>query len=265
MTQETNNPSQTPAPPTNWYGEIPADKAELRNWIANKQFKDQLTALESYHNFEKLQGIPSEHLLRLPKDGDAEGWGKLWGRLGRPETHDQYELPLPEGDDGSLAKEAAKWFHEQGVSKAAAQGITKKWNDHIAAIVKQQTEAAQADSMRQLNDLKTEWGNDYEKHAELSRRARNTIAKDAGFSDDDINNLESSIGTAKMLKLFAKLGGTTTEHPFASNAERPNGFGLTPDMARTQLDEARVKRIKGELSDEQWNKIIDRFGPIASP
>jgi len=249
-----------------WYGDLPADAApEFKDWIGTKGFKDPISALQSAHNAEKLIGAPADQILRLPtKADDAEGWGKVHARLGRPEKAEGYELPLPEGDDGAFAKLAAEQFFKAGVPKAAAQGIAKWWNDHIATTVaarqrEQETQATQA-----LEALKTEVGTEaWPKFEEFGRRGMRAYGEQAGLTTEDLGALERTLGTAKLLKLFNSLGQSTGESDFHGD-QGGGGGSMSPSQAKVKLEEARVLRVDGKMSEKDFLAISDKLAPLAN-
>src|SRR4051812_7514574 len=72
-----------PAAPADWTAGL---NEATRGFVENRGFKDPQTLADSYVNLEKLMGVPKDRLLQVPeKDDDAEGWGKVYNRLGRPE------------------------------------------------------------------------------------------------------------------------------------------------------------------------------------
>ena len=77
------------------------------------------------------------------KDATPEEWAAFYGQLGRPETPEGYELPLPEGDDGAFAKEMAPILHKHGVTAAQAKGLADDWNAMVQA---QQAQAQAAEA-----------------------------------------------------------------------------------------------------------------------
>src|SRR4051812_33433335 len=64
-------------------------------FVAEKQFKDMSTAIQSHRNLEKLVGVPADKLLRLPTDDSPEAWNAIYDKLGRPKDAAGYNLPLP--------------------------------------------------------------------------------------------------------------------------------------------------------------------------
>lgn len=249
---------------TPWYGEIPADRAELREWVENKGYKDPLAALESAWNLEKLAGAPPDQIIRLPKPDDAQGWEGVWNRLGRPEKPEDYELPVPEGDDGEFAKLASQWFHAAGVPKRAAQKIAEMVNQHVASQLQARRAELEQEAERQLDALKQEWGTEWDKRREFARRGFATYGKQAGLDEGDLAALEAAIGTAKMLKLFVALGETTGEHEFGAGGEGGGSGGLTPQQAKQKLDELRMQRLEGRVSLDDYMREAERLAPIAA-
>jgi len=260
--QQTDNGAGGGKP---WYGDLPADTApEFKEWIGTKGFKDPLSALQSAHNAEKLIGAPADQILRLPsKPEDAEGWGKVHARLGRPEKAEGYELPLPEGDDGSFAKLAAEQFFKAGVPKAAAQGIAKWWNEHIAATVAAQQKDQETKATQALEALKTEVGTEaWPQFEEFGRRGLRAYGEKAGLTTEDLGALERTLGTAKLLKLFSALGQSTGESEFNGD-QGGGGFTMSPSQAKVKLEEYRTQRIEGKITEREWIAYSEQLAPLA--
>jgi hypothetical protein len=245
----TPSPTPSPSPAANdaWFPEAHKGLVETKGW------KTPGDSLDSYANLEKLIGADrAGRTVVMPKDeNDVEGKKAFYAKLGVPESADKYELPLPEGDDGSLAKVAADWFHQAGVPKTAAQSITKAWNEHIGGLVKAQEEAAKAKSDADLAQLKQTWGADAQKNEEFSRRGMKAFGTKAGLDENDLNTLESSLGTAKMLNLFLTLGKSTTEPGFAGEGGG-GGFSMTKSAAQSKLAEIQARRAAGTITDIEW-------------
>lgn len=261
--QSQQPPSDTPSNAP-WYGEIPADRPqEFRDWIQNKGFKDPLSALESYHNAEKLLGAPADRIIRLPgPTDDAAAWEGVWNRLGRPEKPELYELEVPQGEKDDFAKFAATTFHKLGVPKSMAQQLVKEVNAYAAAQRQAYTEQLENEAKQQLDKLKAEWGPDFDKHAEFGKRGLAAYGKKAGLDDGDLAALENAIGTAKMLKLFATLGATTAEHDFGGGGE--SGVSLTPAQAKEKMDQLRQQRVENKISQSDYLQQMERLAPIAA-
>jgi hypothetical protein len=243
----TPTPSPTPAANSDvWYPEAHKSIVETKGW------KTPGDALESYVNLEKLIGADKAgRTVVLPKDeNDVEGRKAFYAKLGVPESADKYELPLPDGDSDELAKAAADWFHKAGVPKTAAQQITKAWNDHISGMVKAQEEAEKAQADTELAQLKSTWGPEAAKNEEFARRGMTAYGKKAGLDEGDLNKLETSLGTAKMLKLFLTLGQSTSEPGFGGDGG--SAFGMSKSQAAEKLADIQSRRASGAITDLEW-------------
>jgi len=117
-------------------------------------------------------------LVMPGKDATPEQWSEFYAAIGRPETPEAYELPVPEGDTGEFAKEMAPILHKHGITADQAKGLAADWN---AMMAKQQDafaaqDAAQAVAMNAKNTaeaqaLQNEWGPAHTENMELARRA----------------------------------------------------------------------------------------------
>lgn len=230
------------APPA-WFGDANKD------FVTGKGWKTGDEAITSYRNLETLVGAEKAgRTVVLPKDDkDADGIKAYHAKIGVPEAADKYELPLPEGDDGTFAKVAGGWFHQHGVPKLAAQGIAKAWNDHIGALVKADQDKATATSEMQLTQLKTEWGAEFEQKSEHARRFMRAF----GWDEAKVNLYEQTFGTAAMLKDFHGIGSKIAEPGFAGDGSK-GGNGVDKVAAQNKLNEMRIARSENKITDAEW-------------
>lgn len=255
------NPNPNPNPsgdgnnPTSWFGDTHKGLVESKGW---KSADDVIT---SYSNLEKLVGADrAGRTILLPKDAnDAEGLKAFRAKLGVPEKADDYQLPFPEGDSGDFSKTAATWFHKHGVPKAAAQEIAKEWNAFFEGMLKDEQTKAQGESEKQLNALKTEWGDKFDQNAEFARR----FLRASGWDEAKVKKYEDTFGTASMLKDFFAWGSKTGEHNFAGG-DGGGGFGMTPQAAKAKVDELRQQRLEDKISQKEYLEQMDKLAPIAN-
>lgn len=168
---------------------------------------------------------PAPAGLTMPgKDATPEQWSEFYGKLGRPETADGYELPVPEGDDGAFAKSAAGWMHEAGVPKDMAGKLAAKWNAHVAE-QKAAADKAEGERIKALDtkntaeqaELKTELGERFDAQMELGRRAaRQFGGEQAG---DIITAIEDKIGYKATMQFFMAVGAGLGEHDAGGQAQ----------------------------------------------
>lgn len=241
----TDNPNGSaaagnPAPAAGgeWYAGI-ADEG-LRGYVQQKGFKDAGALAESYRNFEKLQGVPQDRLLKLPDKPDDPAWDGIYSRLGRPEKPEGYELKF-DGDD-ALAKRMSAAMHKAGIPKGAAAALNEEWNGYVTELIQQNEKAQQERDAAELSTLRGKWGADYDKHVEQGRRA----GREFGLSEQEFQSISASLGSGKTLELFQKIGAKLGEAaPFNPNGSGGgSGFGMTPEAAK-----ARIQSLSG---DKDW-------------
>lgn len=222
--------------------------AELRGFVETKGFKTPEDVVKSYRNLESHLGVPPERLLKLPAEQDSPEWSAIKARLGFevPESPENYELPVTEGLDTDYSKEVAKWLHEAGVPKSMALKLAEKQNAYIESRMKMSVEEANRRAETEISDLKSQWGNKYDASVEIARRASRELMPISGLTQDDLQEMENAIGTAKFLRLWANIGSKTQgEAPAHGNSGDGNqGFGITPDVAKH-----RIEQLKG---DKDW-------------
>jgi len=243
------------APPTPWFSDAHKD------YVANKGFKSGDDALVSLQNAEKLIGAEKagRTLIRPKDDKDVDGI-KAWRTgIGVPEKPDDYALPVPDGEEPGFAKVVSGWFHEIGIPKGDAIKLTEKWNEYLKEVIAKSEQALKDNSDKQLGDLKTAWGGEFDKNSEHARR----FLREAGLDDQAVNRIEVALGTAQMLKLFHGLGVKMGEHGFMKGDG--GGGKVTQAQAREKLDAARQQRVEGKISEAEWLKTLDQYGPIAEP
>lgn len=242
--QPGSAPAGNPAPAAgvnnggNWLDGI--TDPDLKGYVTTKGFKDPAAVAEAYRNFEKLQGVPQERVLKLPEKADDPLWDSIYSRLGRPEKADGYELKF-EGDD-AFAKAAAESMHKLGLTKSQAGGLNEFWNKHVENLIATDKAAREQRDAAELTELKTKWGGDYEKHVEQGRRA----GREFGLSEQEFQSISAALGSGKTLELFQKIGAKVGEAaPFnPAGSGGGSGFGMTKESAA-----ARIKALSG---DKGW-------------
>ncbi|GAA0494768.1 hypothetical protein [Tatumella punctata] len=153
-------------------------------------------------------GAAEPFLKELPGEGDTEAWGNLWNKLGRPETADGYELPVPEGDDGAFAKQASEIMHQLGITKSQAQALAEWNNNQMAAQAEAQTQQREKLQGDHLASIRKEWGANFDANAAIVRQAEKAFAPPE-FSqmlrDSGLGNHPAVVG------MFLKIGQSLSE------------------------------------------------------
>lgn len=166
-------------------------------------------------------------LAALPEEGDAEGWGSVWSKLGRPESADGYELPVPEGDSGEFAGAASSKMFELGVSKKQAQGIAEWFNSHQAQAMEQFNQQREQQATENVAAIRKEWGGNYDANLATANKAIS-----AYLPPEAIQALaESGLGTnPHIVKAFHKIGQSLSEAKAINGEPASSGPKSTADI-----------------------------------
>ncbi len=250
----TSAPAETGIAPSGGEQQQAAAPAAAQDWAAGfddntrgliqtKGWKTPADVLGSYQNLEKLMGADKAGRgVVIPKaDATPEEWGAFYSRLGRPEKPEAYKLAIPEGSSPEFAAAAASKFHELGLTEKQAESLGNWWNEQAGGIMEGQTAAFEQQAAIDMQDLRKEWGQQFEANAEMARRAR----RESGLTDQEGQAIERALGLKKAAQVFAHLGKQFAEAPMKGGEGSAQGrFGSTPEDAR-----ARIAALKG---DQEW-------------
>lgn len=230
--------ASTPAAAVDWKS-LGIDDGGLA-MIQERQWKGVPDLMKSYRELEKLMSAPPERLIKVPKSNDAGEWGLVYDKMGRPKDAAGYNLPVPDGNSGELAKDVAKWMYEAGLSEAQGRGLAVKWNAHVAALEKASQEQMTADHTQQVAALKSEWGPNYQANTEVVDRA----AQSFGMTLDQLGALKVALGPKGAMTFLYNIGAkiavedkTLIRNPDGS----PSFKGMTPEIARSE-----ISRLQGD-------------------
>ncbi|SOD41327.1 hypothetical protein [Nitrosovibrio sp. Nv4] len=257
-----------PAPATDWTSSI-ADES-VRSWVTAKGFKDPAALAQSALNLEKLTGAPADRIIKLPTDANAAEWDQVYNKLGRPETADKYDIPVPEGDNGEFAKTAKEWFHKAGLSASQARTLAEMNNNYIAELNKAHTEKTQQAHEAEMGRLKTEWGGEYQSRVELVDRA----AESFGMSKDQLLALKQTMGPAAAMKFLHNIGAKVAvpANGLVSGEGGGSFGGATPEQAQARISQLRQDKAfisqfnsKDDKTRFDARAEMDRLHRIAYP
>lgn len=249
-------PSNTP-PAGDWTSALDDDS---RGFVELRQWKDPSALVKSYRELERLKGAPPERLATIPDKGDdVEGWNALYSKLGRPETADKYEIPMPkEGGSPEFEKWARGTFHELGLSAAQGRALVEKWNEFAGGLSSAQEEADKASFEAEQAALKKEWGAVYDQNVAAAKAA----AAQLGLSKEAIDKLEGAVGFTELMRHLYTVGTKFGEDAFVSGEGKAGAFGLTPGAAKAKIRELQqdtgfATRLAGNdvKALEEWDKL----------
>ena len=246
----TPAPSPAPAPPST---PSPAPAPAAFDWkttgvddlgmtlINERQWKNPSDLVNSYRNLEKLTGVPANQMVKLPSTADSVEWNAVYDKLGRPKDPTGYKLPVPAGDNGKFAVEAAKWMHEAGLSENSGRKLAEKWNGFIAEGMKAEearvTKAVEGD----VAALKVEWGGNYQANSDIVDRA----AQSFGMNTEQLTALKIALGPKAAMQFMFNIGSkiAVEDKDLIRNADGSPSFnGMTPEIARAEIKRLQVDK-----------------------
>ncbi len=232
------------APAPEWAASF--QDAQLKTYVAEKNFSNPEMLAKSYYNLEKMRGVPEDRLIKLPEKMEGPEARAVWERLGAPKEAKGYELPKAEvGHDDAFADWAANTFHQNGVPKSMAQSIAQAWNDYNKSEFAKQNEA-QVNNLKQADEtLKKEWGQHYDSNINLAKQGVKILGLDAGTLDQ----LEALQGRAQLFKTLSKLGASVGESTFVS------GQGGTPTPKSAADAQSEIKSL---THDKKFGKSLQK-------
>jgi hypothetical protein len=253
-TQTTDNTTQT----TPWHG---ADQAE---YVTTKGWKSGADAVTSYRNLETIWGADKAgRAVMLPKDDkDVEGLKAFREKLGVPADVKGYAVPeaLRESlKDDPLVPVFAQAALEENIPAKAFGNLLSKV---LAAAQKRDEDAAAADKVaneKTIGELKAKHGDKYDANLEMGERA---LAK-LGVKEDAMAALRQALGKAGVVELFMAIGQGMGEAAGAGGEK--GGGGTSREEAQSKIDDARQKRIANQMTEADYLKVVEKYGPIANP
>jgi hypothetical protein len=250
-------PAVAAAPTQTWTDGFSDD---LKGYVQNKGFQNPGELLESYRNFEKLQGVPQNQILKLPQNLDIstpEGRA-VFERLGAPKDAKEYKIDLPkEGGDQQAADWLRDYAHKNALTHKQVENLVQGWNELQTGRNSAMTEAQAMELKNQNDGLKKEWGAAFDQNINVAKAA----ARVMGLEAKQVDALEASLGFSETMKLLHKFGSATGEHSFVSGAPANAGL-LSRDQAMSKISElssdrsfgARLSRGEAEAK-RQWDNL----------
>tara|TARA_R110000803_G_scaffold27832_3_gene64774 strand:- start:1406 stop:2260 length:855 start_codon:yes stop_codon:yes gene_type:complete len=207
------------------------ENEELRGFVENKGMKTSEQLATSYHNLEKLMGADKAgRTVVLPgPDADEASMSEFYGKLGRPETADAYDLPVPEGQDGSTAEWASGVFHKYGLTPAQARGVAEEYNGRIAEVGSAAEQTNTQTEAEATSELRRDWGAAYDQKV----AGIETTAVALGIQHEQLLGLRDSMGPAAAMKFVDQLASKLGEDTIV-NGESVDAV-MTPNNAAAAI------------------------------
>lgn len=208
---------------------------ENKSFVANKGFKSYDDVVTSYINLEKYQGVPADKILKLPDENNTDEVNAFYNKLGRPEKAEDYKFEIAEGQDDSIAKAIAPELFKAGLSQKQAAAIYKT----LEAAKIEQTKAAEAAAVKAEEDLKSEWGTNYDNNLKAAQQA----AKIAGVTAEQIEALQKATDYKTVMNMFKNLASKFGEDALRGAGDnKQTRFTLTPQQAREKIEQLKTNK-----------------------
>jgi hypothetical protein len=211
---------------------IPED---LREHPSLSPIKDVSNLARSYVNSQKLIGADKLPLPANPTDEDLD---RIAERLGRPETASGYEIAV---DGNIITEEAAQDFaqmaHSARLTPAQANGILEYYKSRVEGSVQADTEARHQSQIDAANQLKAEWGSNYDRRVELAQGLANELSDTQAITRivlEDGTNLGDHPEFIKAFAKFAEFRHSVTSEDTVS--ESPQVAHMTRQTAQAEID-----------------------------
>lgn len=205
---------------------------EAMEFVNNKGFKTIEDVVNGYRNYEKYQGVPQEKLLKLPDENNADEVNAFYKKLGRPDKAEDYKFEIAEGQDDAIAKAIAPELFKIGLSQKQAAAIYKT----LETAKIEQGKAAEAAAIKAEEDLKSEWGSNYDNNLKAAQQA----AKIAGVTPEQIEALQKATDYKTVMNIFKNLASKFGEDVLrGAGNNQQSRFALTPQQAREKIEQLK--------------------------
>lgn len=207
---------------------------ELREDKSLEPIKDLTGLMTSHRDVQKMIGSR----IAIPKeDAKPEEWDGVYGKLGRPESPDKYNLVLPKADKIAWQDDRIKAFKETGFKNGLNHKQMHGILDLYANMIETDDKLMETGKQAALQELSKEWGPQesvgYQKNMALVGRAVDLYG---GPEAKEFFNAVTEVGNHPVLvRMIAKMAADLDEADYLGGAE--GGGGMTPDEAKAKIAE----------------------------
>jgi len=227
-----------------WRDGVPDDLKKVSD-----RFNSRDDALRAIQDLQRRDGQ-----VRVPgKDASDEDRAAFSKAMGVPETAEGYEYPEVEEMTDAIKAEREGWsgvFHANNISKTAADAMIQHATEIAAANMEAVAAADKKYADDRVDDLKTEWGKDFERNDEFNKRAVTDIAQRAGVDVEVLKQIETKDGRfvfdhPDLSRMFALIGREMGEG-------RLGGVGESDrDSIETQIKELQTKAREAQAGGDR--------------
>ena len=223
-----SQPVETAAPES-WRDGLSDDLKMNANLL---KFNDIEGLAKSYISAQSMIGADK---VAIPgKHASPDDWSEVYGKLGRPEAADGYELNYGEGDN-PLVGEYAEAVHAAGLNPQQAQSLLDWYTEVETRGNQAQEEAAVQSTEDGLQELRQEWGRAFDQKAASAQRAANALLGGTEMFDEITLADGRKLGDhPTIVKMFASLADQISEDTMQGETTET---AFTPDEAMRRIAE----------------------------
>jgi hypothetical protein len=235
-----------------------ADEPSVPQWCAGfapetvavvsaKGWRSPEDAVRSYMNLERQFG--GDRLVVPQMDSSDDEWQRFWGRLGRPDSPDGYEL-APPMDGFPYHPAQAEWFrgvaHGAGLTGDQASTLHDAYIDRCRAQIAEPMADESEDSLSQVRKA---WGAQFPTRMSEARRALGAYV----IEDAELGAIADRIGDVALMNLLAKIGRSLGEDTLVGGRAGSGGGGV--DVR------SEIRRMQAEAGSDPRHPYLDKSHP----
>ena len=243
--EQVAQPEATPAPAIETPAEVASGGSgneflsmvpeDLREHPSLTPIKDVPNLVRSYVNSQKLIGADKLPLPANPTDEDLD---RIADRLGRPEAASGYEIAV----DGNIiteevAQDFAEMAHKTRLTPKQVVDVLDYYKDRVQGTAQADADKKHQSQIDASNQLKAEWGSNYDKHFELAMSLADELSDKQAITRivlQDGTNLGDHPEFIKAFAKFAEFKQSVTSEDTVAEKSQVNH--MTKQSAQAEID-----------------------------
>lgn len=221
------------------------------------RFQDPKDIFKSYQEARKMASRKGD----IPQDWeDKDAVNEFFGKIGKPEGADGYEVEMPENfeiSDGYVEK-FREIAHENNLTKAQAENLFKEMSAFESGIADEQFQAEQDTRNEGVELLNREWG---ESKDEMSAAVQN-LEKHFGMTEEQMDDIESN---PHALLLLGKVAKALDEKGQVGNVFNSTRQGMEDQLVDIETEMIELMNVdpkspKLQVLQQKRNDLANRSG-----
>ena len=194
------------------------------------RFQDPKDIFKSYQEARKMASKRGD----IPQDWeDTDTVNEFFGKLGKPEGIDGYEIDAPEGVSDDYLGKFKEIALNNNLTKAQAETLFQEMSEYEGEIASQRAEEYDQKRAEDQSVLDKEWG---EAKPEMIKAVQN-LEQHFGLSPEQMDEVESS---APMLLLLGKVAKALDEKGQVGNVFNSTRQGLEDQISGIEAEMIEV-------------------------